>query len=1107
MRGPNPDSFQRALSKFKASLDPKLRSQFSHCSLSELHDAIQDIQHNQAKDGKQRDIRRIQAFIEAMDQFGKVIEVFLNANEMLCFIWGPVKFLLMVTSTYITGFDKLLDAYSEIGNALPGLQQYSASFESYPPLATVLEDYYSDILNFHRIALSVFARPKWKLVFKAAWKTFETDFGPITTSLTSRRTLLESEKSSASLHEISNMRDKINTVYCEQLKQAKLYSDERHRLNMREIKVKLQSPDYQTSQDISTEDRGGSQAGKWIFKHPKFELWYDSTAIGNMILYVNGIPGAGKTTLMSTVVERLLREKGSPGGKRSVAYFYFKHVQKLAHNSFLRALLEQLIDQNPALSSKTVDDLSKIEGGDLRRTAKLQELIEQAFGTCPVSFLVLDGLDECPKDEAEKTIQWMLSNINHDSRGTSLRVIFSGQRDGVLDTLLKPYPSISLDASETPAHNEDIKRYCVEFCGRIQEEFDLPQEMQHEILSKVLDGTKGMFLYARVVLKNLIGQATLLDLKKEIQPDTFPRGLEDAYARVVCRVLEKPSKERTLQLLGLVVTAQRSLRWREIQAFFCIDPKQGEVDYDNLHLRKTSKKLCGALVDVHRAAGVNLTSEDIIHIVHPTAKSYLIEKEIVNLSLEQAKLSTFCSQYLTSGPFKAGLSNEQVIFNAVPGYYAFLDYAVQNWYDHAGSFIGSSSKLEISTANQAFNSLQAFFEAYVKKKPLQDYHDGQSSTRVVDLYNSLARDGRVRNQQLGIELRTTLIRQQIEQIYRDDLDLKQRVVFGLYEPSLVLKCHKPWCSFFTGNFETVEQQQVHIDRHERSFHCTVEDCFTASLGFDSISALEKHQSTWHPIDTNEVRFVVRKGTRQYKSLPDAVRSGDIKAVESMLNSQEPGKGDLHYSLFHASRLGYLKICKLLLDLGADPNFRPEWYTSIEKAVFHGRLELVDMLLTHSRVIIRPQTANSAFQLACHQHHLSIAKLLYEAMGCSEENKPGILASCIQDNDVTLLKYLLDKGFADVIHGSYITRTFVPGSDILEMLLATGRPNFRYDDVYDTIKQGCVKQAKMILSYQHFRLIAGETYALVELARMSNMQELIPLIEKVEVAGASTTEEV
>jgi hypothetical protein len=39
---------------------------------------------------------RIQAFLEGMQQLGKTIEVFLNVNEVVCFIWGPVKFLLLV---------------------------------------------------------------------------------------------------------------------------------------------------------------------------------------------------------------------------------------------------------------------------------------------------------------------------------------------------------------------------------------------------------------------------------------------------------------------------------------------------------------------------------------------------------------------------------------------------------------------------------------------------------------------------------------------------------------------------------------------------------------------------------------------------------------------------------------------------------------------------------------------------------------------------------------------------------------------------------------------------------------------------------------------------
>jgi hypothetical protein len=58
----------------------------------------------------------------------------------------------------LDSLDKLLAAYAQIGDAIPGLVQYQGTFEKYPVLATVLEDYYSDILIFHREALRVFNR-------------------------------------------------------------------------------------------------------------------------------------------------------------------------------------------------------------------------------------------------------------------------------------------------------------------------------------------------------------------------------------------------------------------------------------------------------------------------------------------------------------------------------------------------------------------------------------------------------------------------------------------------------------------------------------------------------------------------------------------------------------------------------------------------------------------------------------------------------------------------------------------------------------------------------------------------------------------------------------
>lgn len=93
MAGPNYDSFQRALEKFKKSLarnSPELIEQFSIARLQDVKRICLEIQEQQGRDVCLRRMRRIEGFIEAMDQLGKSIEVFLNVNEIVCFIWvGP----------------------------------------------------------------------------------------------------------------------------------------------------------------------------------------------------------------------------------------------------------------------------------------------------------------------------------------------------------------------------------------------------------------------------------------------------------------------------------------------------------------------------------------------------------------------------------------------------------------------------------------------------------------------------------------------------------------------------------------------------------------------------------------------------------------------------------------------------------------------------------------------------------------------------------------------------------------------------------------------------------------------------------------------------------
>lgn len=77
--------------------------------------------------------------------------------------------------------------------------------------------------------------------------------------------------------------------------------------------------------------------------------------------------------------------------------------------------------------------------------------------------------------------------------------------------------------------------------------------------------------------------------------------------------------EDASKILGWILCAPRLLRWREIQAYFCIDPVAGDVEYEERRLRISCKELCGSLVDIHHLDANPNEPESCVKIVHETA--------------------------------------------------------------------------------------------------------------------------------------------------------------------------------------------------------------------------------------------------------------------------------------------------------------------------------------------------------------------------------------------------------------------------------------------------------------------------------------------------------
>ena len=95
--GPLDAAFQTAVATFAASLTDKQRRDFRGCSLKEVEDTVRGVEVRLASQRRQRNMQRISKFLEGMDQLGKVIEVFVNSDATVAFIWGPIKFVLLVS--------------------------------------------------------------------------------------------------------------------------------------------------------------------------------------------------------------------------------------------------------------------------------------------------------------------------------------------------------------------------------------------------------------------------------------------------------------------------------------------------------------------------------------------------------------------------------------------------------------------------------------------------------------------------------------------------------------------------------------------------------------------------------------------------------------------------------------------------------------------------------------------------------------------------------------------------------------------------------------------------------------------------------------------------
>ena len=175
----------------------------------------------------------------------------------------------------------------------------------------------------------------------------------------------------------------------------------------------------------------------------------------------------------------------------SVIYFYcdYQDEERKTFISIARALLVQLLNQNGDLLPYLYENCVGSGQVSLMSPQLCQKLLRTALKTVvKKTFIIIDGLDECPLKERKSLISFLTSCIDEEGPSGRLRGLLVSQDENDIRKLLRTASTFKL----TNAHNKaDIESYAQHWLTKIQDKFGLSQDTTSYIKAAFCDESDG----------------------------------------------------------------------------------------------------------------------------------------------------------------------------------------------------------------------------------------------------------------------------------------------------------------------------------------------------------------------------------------------------------------------------------------------------------------------------------------------------------------------------------------------------------------------------------------------------------------------------------------
>ncbi|KAF8534845.1 hypothetical protein BDD12DRAFT_754871 [Trichophaea hybrida] len=653
-------AFNDALQQYNRTLSSKPLKQLSPASAEELLEQVKKMEESHRTKSRSRAIiRRIEPFLNFVNRYSETVSIAIQYNtKPAALVWGGMKILLELASSYGKYFERLLVMIEVIGDKLPLYKDYEDLFRDSDRPKRALILLYCDTIEFLGHAMKPFKSTFLRNIRAVAWKSFDQHFEEILRRVEWHDSLLRQE---IQLLHMQKIHGEINAA------------DEERNSSTRLAIMDWLSPVDSETDFIREDGKREPRTNEWLFSESSMIDWTSDTnkADTNRVVWVNGIPGCGKSILCSSAI-RELRHRFPVNSHIPIAFFFCDQKDSARNklDSILRTWISQLLSQCQYIpdSIRAAFDISRHNGRPRISPADqpiklLRDLVER-FSQC---YFVLDALDEC---EDRREFMPVLVDMVESANNAKLLVTSRNLYD--IGAIFSKHLVVEIT---TETVHRDVDTYLTSAVARLNFE----ESYQKKIHKRLLDGSGGMFLWVHLMVENLRFATSPYDIEEQLE--SLPTGLEGVYQKILDKLDSEGPNRRALvkKVLLWACFCDRPLEWRELRHAFSIDEEELTFNSKKTPWKTAILELGAPLVEFHG-------TEQTLHLTHLSVKefltspqigagsNYIMNRHFIPTEFAHGKIAASCLAYLTASEWSSNLESTEN--------YSFVTYAIAQWCSH-----------------------------------------------------------------------------------------------------------------------------------------------------------------------------------------------------------------------------------------------------------------------------------------------------------------------------------------------------------------------------------------------------------------------------------------